>query len=53
MQLLFRRPMFLEIITEVKLILLNKLTNETETKHKKSIKQSISKIAQAATAECG
>ena len=31
MQLLFRRPLFLEIITEVELILLTKLMNERET----------------------
>ena len=31
MQLLFRRPLFLEIITEVELILLTKLMNEMET----------------------
>ena len=30
-QLLFRRSIFLEIITEVQLILLNKLLKETET----------------------
>ena len=31
MQLLFRRPLFLEIITEVELMLLSKLMNEAET----------------------